>query len=278
MTNTAFQLEWLRPTLDRCRDVVAQNRSPKRWNKSSTHGGAELVTEVDVAVERLLTEAILQRQPNASILSEESNPDPSAMENETCFVIDPIDGTDELVAGRPGFGISIALFHNQRPVAALLDQPAHDRRFQCTAGGGTTLNGRAVRLLELADLSHARIAVSATQYRMGHLQPFWRSISVDRVVPTPAFAAKFAVVLAGECNAALNLPVQPHETAIWDYAAPALLLAEAGGWFCTTDGTDLLRNQPFLFADGWIASPPGLRDSLLDVARRVPDVGPSGYV
>jgi fructose-1,6-bisphosphatase/inositol monophosphatase family enzyme len=276
MMKRTFELEWLHSVLDRCRDVVARKRAPKQWNKTSTHGGKELVTEVDVAVERLLTEAIKQRLPNASILSEESSPDPSAMAHETCFVIDPIDGTAELVAGRPGFAISIALFHNQLPVAALLDQPAHDRRFQCTAGGGTTLNGRVVRLREVESLSQARIAVSATQYQMEDLQSFWANIGFARV-PTPAFAAKFAVVLAGECNAALNLPVQPHETAIWDYAAPALLLTEAGGWFGTTDGTDLLRNQPFLFADGWIASPPGLRDSLLAVARRVPDAGRSGY-
>ena len=218
-----------------------------------------------------LTEAIHERLPDAAILSEESNPDPSALASDTCFVIDPIDGTNELAAGRPGFAISIALFKNGRPTAALLDLPAHDRRFHCAAGGGSYLNGKIVKLSPIKSLRHARLAVSATQYGMDALQTFWESVDATSLIPTPAFAAKFAAVLAGDCDAALYLPVRPHRTAIWDYAAAALILAEAGGWFGSVDGTDLLQRQPFEYSDGWVASPPALRDQLLEVARRAPE-------
>src|SRR5919106_1356081 len=136
MTASA-SLEWLRPELDRCRALIADHESPRRWTKSE-HGRDELVTEIDLAVERLLIDAIRQRVPDAAILSEESNPDPSALDQDTCCVVDPIDGTEEFAAGRPGYGISIALFKRGRPAAAVLDMPAREWRFESTAGVGTS--------------------------------------------------------------------------------------------------------------------------------------------
>jgi inositol monophosphatase family protein len=136
--STSAGLEWLRPVLDRCRALIADHNSPRRWTKSQ-QGRSELVTEIDLAVERLLIDAIRERVPDAAILSEESNPDPSALEQDTCFVIDPIDGTEELAAGQAGFGISIALFERGRPATAMLDMPAHDWRFESAAGAGASL-------------------------------------------------------------------------------------------------------------------------------------------
>ena len=113
--------------------------------------------------------------------------------------------------------------------------------------------------------------MSATQYGMDSLRPFWDGVGAAALIPTPAFTPKFAAVLAGECDAALYLPIRPHRTAIWDYAAAAQLLSEAGGWFGAADGTDLLEALPFEYSDGWIAAPPNLRDQLLAVAQRFRD-------
>jgi myo-inositol-1(or 4)-monophosphatase len=183
-------------------------------------------------------------------------------------VIDPIDGTEEFAAGQPNYAISIALFERGRPAAAVLDLPAHDQRFECSAGTGTRLNGAMVNLSRAQRVAEARVAVSATHLGSAHLQLFWASVGAAELRPTPAFAAKFAAVLAGECDAALYLPVRPHRTAIWDYAAAALLLDEAGGGFASIDATDLLQKRPFLYTGGWVASPPALRDELLALARR----------
>jgi myo-inositol-1(or 4)-monophosphatase len=271
--STSVGLEWLRPELDRCRALIADHKSPRRWTKSE-QGRSELVTEVDLAIERLLIDAIHQRVPDAAILSEESNADPSALDQNTCFVIDPIDGTEEFAAGRPGFGISIAVFERGRPAAAVLDMPAHDWRFECAVGAGASLNGKGIRLSPVGALAEARLAVSATQFSMDSLHPFWDRLGAAGLIPTPAFTPKFAAVLAGESDAALYLPIRPHRTAIWDYAAAAHLLSEAGGWFGTTDGTDLLDALPFEYSGGWVAAPPSLRDQLLAVAQLYRD-GPS---
>jgi myo-inositol-1(or 4)-monophosphatase len=266
--STPVELSWLRPELDRCRELIVSPATSKRWTKSSSHGAAEVVTEIDIAIEGLLIDAISARMPTATFLSEESHPDPAALVSDTCFVIDPIDGTDEFVGGRPNYAISIALFDHGRPVAALLDLPAKDQRFECSVGTGTQLNGAPVKLSRVRRLSEARVAVSATQLDSAQLRPFWTSLGAGKLCPTPAFAAKFAAVLSGACDAALYLPVRPHRTAIWDYAASALLLSEAGGRFVSTDGADLLVQRPFLYTGGWIASPPALQDELLALALR----------
>jgi myo-inositol-1(or 4)-monophosphatase len=272
---TSVSLEWLRPELDRCRALIADPKSPRRWTKSE-QGRSELVTEVDLAIERLLIDAIRERVPDAAILSEESNVDPSALEQDTCFVIDPIDGTEEFAAGRPGFAISIAAFERGRPAAAVLDLPAHDWRFECAVGAGARLNGNTIRLSRVDALAEARLAVSATQHRMDSLRPFWDSVGAAALIPTPAFTPKNAAVLAGECDAALYLPIRPRRTAIWDYAGAAQLLSEAGGWFGAADGTDLLEALPFEYSGGWVAAPPNLRAQLLAVAERFRDAATSG--
>jgi len=99
--SASVELGWLRPELDRCRELIATRSAPKRWEKSSSHGAAEVVTEVDLAVERLLIEAVGARMPTATVVSEESHPDPAALASDVCFVIDPIDGTEEFAAAGP---------------------------------------------------------------------------------------------------------------------------------------------------------------------------------
>jgi fructose-1,6-bisphosphatase/inositol monophosphatase family enzyme len=115
--STPVELDWLRPELDHCRELIAGHTAPKHWTKPSDHGAAEVVTEIDLAVERLLIAAIGARVPNATFLSEESRPDPAALASDTCFVIDPIDGTEEFAAGRSNYAISIALFEHGLPAA-----------------------------------------------------------------------------------------------------------------------------------------------------------------
>ena len=263
-------LDWLHPELDRCRELTRGRLSARQWTKTSGDGDGELVTEIDLAVDALLTEAIHAHAPGAAIFSEESNPDPADLAREVCFVLDPIDGTVELAAGRSGFAISIAVFQDGRPTAALLDFPAYERRFQCAAGRGTYLNGRPITLSTVTTLGQARLAVSATQYRMGELHEFWAAAGAAELTPTPAFAAKFGAVLAGDSDAALYLPVKPHRTAIWDYAAAASLLAEAGGRFGSPDGEDLLERLPITYHGGWVAAPQALHEQLRALARRIP--------
>jgi myo-inositol-1(or 4)-monophosphatase len=264
----AALLEWLNEDLDRCRRLIAERGSGRQWTKATASGSSDVVTETDLAVEAVLVESIRRHMPEAAIVSEESMPDVSALtRGGPCFVIDPIDGSAELAAGRPGFAISIAVFDDRAPVSAVLDLPAHDQRFACVAGHGAFLNGRRVAAKPIDRLSDAVLAVSATQLRSAALTPFWRTVGARALVPTPGFAAKCAAVLAGDCHGALYLSAPAIPAAVWDYAAPAVLLREAGVWFGSGDGEEFLDKRPQSHTGSWVIAPPGLRERLLAIVR-----------
>jgi myo-inositol-1(or 4)-monophosphatase len=252
----------LGPTLDACRSVLTEAQHTRSWHKASPGSRQETVTDLDLTVEERIITAIRAMQPQASIYSEETGHDPAALIDDLCVVLDPIDGTDLLLGGQSGYSISIAILSTRRVIAGLLDFPARDQRFICTRGGGGELNGRRLRLDGRHRLTSARVAVSSTQHATSSLQPLWESLGVAALVPTPGFTAKLATILLGECDAALYLPFEPRRTYIWDYAAAALLLREAGGTLTTLQGKRLLEGLPLEHKAGWLAATNHLREPI----------------
>jgi len=244
----------LTPTLDACRTLLLDRPSRRKWLKDTSDGRQETVTDLDLMVESRLIEAIQAVEPSATILAEESGHDASCVDAELCFVLDPIDGTDLLIAGDTGYAISVAILSARRVLAGVLDFPARDQRFIAILGGGATLHDRPIRLQGASTLASARVAVSSTQRAMDSLHSLWPQLGVAALVPTPGFTAKLAAILLGDCDAALYLPVQPRTTAIWDYAAGALLLSEAGGLLTALHGEPLLDALPIEHSHGWLAA------------------------
>jgi fructose-1,6-bisphosphatase/inositol monophosphatase family enzyme len=121
-------------------------------------------------------------------------------------------------------------------VAGVLDYPHRDVRLVAARGKGAWANGRRADLWQAVRPEGARIAVSASQLRAPRLQPVWSRLPRSELVPTPAFTPKFAAMLLGDCSAAIHLPVDDRRTFLWDYAAAAMLLAEAGGVFVDWNG------------------------------------------
>src|SRR5438128_9423384 len=88
-------LDWLVPTLDRCRVAIGRGVD-RSWQKTGSGTGPATVTNLDLDVEDALVTAIQDHSPKAAVVSEERHPDASVLGAPTCFVIDPIDGTEEL--------------------------------------------------------------------------------------------------------------------------------------------------------------------------------------
>ena len=154
-----FPMGWLDPVLDRCRSEVLEHR-PRPSTKTLGDGRVEPVTDLDLRIEGRLISAALEAYPSADVLSEETHSDPAALGSELCFVIDPIDGTKELIAGTADFAISVALFQRGRPVAGVLDLPFRGQRFTCVAEGGAQVNGVPVHLQGAPHLRAAKLAIS----------------------------------------------------------------------------------------------------------------------
>jgi myo-inositol-1(or 4)-monophosphatase len=264
-----FSLEWLNPVLDQCREDISLHSHPRAHDKPASAGVVGPVTDLDLSIEKRIIAASLRRYPQAGILSEESFPDPAALSEDLCFVIDPIDGTKEMVAGRDDFSISVGVMKKGRPVAGVLDFPRLGQRFTCEAGAGARVNECPLRLPDAPGPGGAVIAVSPTQLAATGLQPAWDRLRgwTQALVPVGALTPKVAQVLLGNCHAAVYLPLPGRSAFIWDYVAAALLLAEAGGGFFSFTKGNLLTTLPVRHDKGWIAGPPALCRQLSTVVR-----------
>lgn len=111
------------------------------------------VTDVDLAVEEALREMLSQEAPGHGVLGEE-HPD-VGLDREYVWVLDPIDGTRQFVAGLPNFGVLIALCRNGQPIIGVIEQPLTAQRWVGVQGVGTTLNDEPVQVRDCRDLASA---------------------------------------------------------------------------------------------------------------------------
>lgn len=109
------------------------------------------VTEADRASERAMRALINTTFPEHGILGEEFGSENT--DAEYVWVLDPIDGTNSFVTGKPLFGTLIALCHNGVPIVGIIDAPAVDERWVGVKGLATTLNGTPVCVRECDELS-----------------------------------------------------------------------------------------------------------------------------
>lgn len=199
------------------------------------------VTEADRLIEQTLRDEITKSFPDHAVTGEEFGRDGS--EGATWrWVIDPIDGTRSYVRGNETWATLIALQRDGETVLAVASAPAMRLRYQATRGAGASVNGRSIRVSRVATLDQAMITHTS-------VPGFVRVGLADRLV-----------ALAGQCwdarglgNSLSHLGVArgtadigwTSRANVWDFAALALIVEEAGGRF-----TDRSRDDPVLGGTG----------------------------
>lgn len=225
--------------------------------------GGDPITEVDLAIDRTLREHLLAE--GEGWLSEETADDPSRLERDLVWIVDPLDGTREFIDGLPEFCTSIAGVVDGVPIVGGVLNPAADMMVTGGLGIGLTFNGRPVKRPESATLHNDRVLASRTEVGRGQ----WELVQAAgiHVEPMGSVAYKMARVAAG-LDWATWTPVPKHE---WDVAGGAALLIAAGGTAVGLDGHELQFNREWPWLEGAIAVPPGFDihlDSVLDLARQ----------
>jgi myo-inositol-1(or 4)-monophosphatase len=259
--------ELLHPVLDQCRAILLnRGGGVAAWQKRSSEDAAEWVTELDGEIEERLTFAVRAAFPQAGIVGEEHSPHPAALDNEYCFVIDPIDGTRELLAGNDGYSISIALLYRRRPILGLLDFPARGRRFVSVRGAKTVCNAGPITVSRPGS-DPPRFAVSPAQVRSPRWPALRAALEGIECVPTGALGSKLAAVASGEFDAAFFMDWEGSRAPVWDFAAAGLVVAGAGGMFTTLDGASLCEELPDIQRGGWLASNANCHEEILDRLR-----------
>lgn len=186
--------------------------------KTASH---DMVTAADYAVNQLLYETFTQQFPDWGWLSEETQDNRARLSCETVWIIDPIDGTREFVAGIPEYAISVALVHQGNPVLAVVYNPAQNELFSAQKGKGAWCNGERI-YCKRGTQGEMTILASRSEYQRGEWRAF---IHRANIVPMGSIAYKLALVAKGAADASFSLGNKNE----WDVAASVLLLAEAGG-------------------------------------------------
>ena len=212
--------------------------------------GDDPVTATDRALDTLLRERL--PAPGEGWLSEETADDPARLACGRVWIVDPLDGTREFVAGIPEWCVSIGLVEDGEAVAGGILNPATGQRFVGAVGHGLTLDGRPAQATAVATLSGALVLASRSEVKRGQWERF--AAAPFRVKPTGSVAYKLACVAAGLADATWTL-VPKHE---WDVAA-GVALARAGGCAVRTlEGGAPRFNRPEPLLTGLIACAPGL--------------------
>jgi len=217
--------------------------------------GHDPVTEADKAVDAVLRKELLR--PGEGWLSEESVDDFTRLEKSRVWVVDPLDGTREFVAGIPEFCVSVAMVENGRPVAGGICNPATNETLLGSLDSGITYNGRPARSSQRASLEGALVLASRSEVKRGEWKLFDKPSLQIR--PMGSVAYKLALVAAGLADVTFTLTPK-HE---WDVAAGAALVESAGGFVRTLDNQPLRCNNQSPWLSGLLACGPELRDELL---------------
>jgi len=215
--------------------------------------GGDLMTAADDAVNETLRRALPRE--GEGWLSEETADDLVRLGRRRVWVVDPLDGTQEFVAGIPEWCVSIGLVEDGQPVAGGLCNPAAGELFLGSVETGVTLNGRSVRVRERRDLPGAEVLASRSEVRRGE----WEDAKAPfRVRPVGSVAYKLALVAAGLSDATWTLSPK-HE---WDVAGGVALVLAAGGEIKTLgwEAPTFNRRDPWL--SGLVATSSGLGEAV----------------
>jgi 3'(2'), 5'-bisphosphate nucleotidase len=227
------------------------------------HGRAKpdtsVVTEADEAAERMLLAGIERILPGAPVIAEEAvaRGEAGAI-GDAFFLVDPLDGTREFVAGRPEFTVNVAVVLEGAPVLGLIYVPAEALLY--AGGDGRALRAKLVPGKAYAATDAVPIRARARPDRLvaavsrSHLDPaseaFLARLPIERRVALGS-ALKFCRIAEGAVDVYPRL-AQVHE---WDAAAGHALVVAAGGSVTRPDGTGLVYGgaERRWLIDGFVA-------------------------
>ncbi|MFI6942505.1 inositol monophosphatase family protein [Streptomyces sp. NPDC050418] len=219
----------------------------------------DVVTEMDIASEKLITGFLAEHRPDDGFLGEEgaSREGTSGVE----WVIDPIDGTVNYLYGRPAWCVSIAARKDGETVAGVVHVPMQDETFHAVLGGGAHLGERRLGVNPAPELA---LALLGTGFGYLEERRIKQADVVRELIPQVrdirrggSAAIDLCDVAAGRLDAYYERGLNP-----WDFAAGDLIAREAGA---------LVGGRLGAEASGelLLAAPPGLFETLREQLDRL---------
>ena len=222
----------------------------------------DVVTVADEAAEQRLASGLAKILPGVPVVGEEAvEKDPGLLDliarpGESCWIVDPLDGTANFAAGRDRFAIIVCLVHDTMPVAGwILDVP-RNHLAEARRDGGVTIDG-----ISVAGRTPDRPLIGYVGYRV--IKEFDRQLGreqrakLGRLSTLSCAGLEYIELLSGRADFNLYRMTKP-----WDHAAGSLMMREAGGGSVQFNGSPYAPTQGL--AAGLISS---TSSEALDEAR-----------
>ena len=223
-------------------------------------GAIDLVTEVDVEVERMFRAMVAERFPDHDVLAEELGG--AARGARHRWVFDPLDGTTNFAHGVPIFCASLALEIDGRAAIAAVYDPNRRELFTAETGVGSWMNGQRLRVSTHAAVIESMLVTgfpyTVHQEADAFLKTFGQVLKHARAIRRLGSAAiDICWVAAGRMDGFWEASLKP-----WDTRAAALILEEAGGRVTGMDGGEWIPDDGHILATNGV-----IHREMLDILR-----------
>ena len=222
--------------------VAAASISLARFGKAVAQRKADdsVVTDADYAIQAQIVERIGEVYPDHAILAEETPrhgcDHGDATRARYVWVVDPLDATRNYASGLSCFATSIAVLDNAAPVVGVVYEHNLRHLYTAVAGSGAFLNGRAIRVDDSSTNPDHLIGIPSSKDELTvRVLRNWVATKGFILRNLGAATLHLAMVASGALEAAYG-----KQSKIWDVAAGALLIREAGGRITDPFGVDLL--------------------------------------
>ena len=194
---------------------------------SSKGRKGDLVTNVDLEVENKIKEYLLEQTPNISINAEESGK--LTKSSDLTWCIDPLDGTTNYSHGYPFFGTSIGLLQKNKPIIGAISVPYLNELYSACIGLGSFCNDSELKVSNPSNLSDSLLVTGFSYDRFetednNYAEFCYLTHKTRGVRRGGAAAVDLAFVAAGKVDGYWERGLE-----VWDLAAGAIIVKEAGG-------------------------------------------------
>lgn len=204
----------------------------------SVKGRADYVTNVDFAVQDYLQTELGKLFPEVAMIAEEKE-NKDLREDGTYWILDPIDGTTNLIHHYGISSVSLAYYEQGSITFGIVYNPFHEELFYAAKGHGAYLNGKSIHTTEDIEMKDAVISYGSSPYEKERAEENFKIykrifLECSDFRRIGSAALDLCYIACGRHHGFMELSLKP-----WDYAAGSLIVQEAGGVARRRDGSQL---------------------------------------
>ena len=197
------------------------------------------LTAADKKSNKVIVEGLKAAFPEYAVLSEEEKDDLSRLENDYCFVVDPLDGTKEFIKRNGQFTVNIALAYQHKSVMGVIYVPVTGELYYAADGVGSFLEDKdGVHTLKVSDRLEDWRVVMSSSHGCAEMDALIEKYNIKNFVKMGS-SLKGCLVARGDAE----IYYRHNPTMEWDTAAMQNIVENAGGIFKQMDDSEMTYNR-----------------------------------